>query len=139
MTDSIRIALQALPAPEPEPIIEMPVEKGEVFIMKNLHFATNRTRILPISEEALDLLYQHLEKNPDLRIRIIGHTDNIGRESANQKLSEGRAEAVRKELIERGITPERIEAEGRGESQPIDTNDTEEGRQNNRRVEIEIL
>lgn len=141
MTDSIRIALQALPVPEPEPepIIEMPVEKGEVFIMKNLHFATNRTRILPISEEALDLLYQHLEKNPDLRIRIIGHTDNIGRESANQKLSEGRAEAVRKELIERGITPERIEAEGRGESQPIDTNDTEEGRQNNRRVEIEIL
>lgn len=138
----ITIALKAIPAPpapEPEPVIVMPVKTGEVFIMKNLHFATNRTRILSSSEEALDMLYQHLAKNPELRIRIIGHTDNVGKDNANQKLSEGRANAVKKELEERGIAPERIEAEGRGESQPIDTNETEEGRQNNRRVEIEIL
>ena len=116
-----------------------PVKKGEVFIVKNLHFATNKTRILSSSEEALNDLYMYLARNPEVRIKIIGHTDNVGKDAANQKLSDGRANAVMKDLIERGIAPERIQAEGRGESQPIDTNDTEEGRQNNRRVEIEIL
>ena len=116
-----------------------PVKKGEVFIVKNLHFATNKTRILSSSEEALNDLYIFLARNPEVRIKFIGHTDNVGKDAANQKLSDGRANAVMKDLIERGIAPERIQAEGRGESQPIDTNDTEEGRQNNRRVEIEIL
>ena len=116
-----------------------PIKKGEIFIVKNLHFATNKTRILSRSEEALQDLYMYLARNPKVRIKIIGHTDNVGKDAANQKLSDGRANEVMKDLIERGIAPERIEAEGRGESQPIDTNDTEEGRQNNRRVEIEIL
>ena len=116
-----------------------PIKKGEVFIVKNLHFATNKTRILSSSEEALNDLYMYLARNPQVRIKIIGHTDNVGKDAANQKLSDGRANAVMKDLIERGIAPERIQAEGRGESQPIDTNDTDEGRQNNRRVEIEIL
>ena len=116
-----------------------PIKKGEVFIVKNLFFATNKTRILKTSEEALNDLYMYLARNPQVRIRIIGHTDSVGKDAANQKLSDGRANEVMKDLIERGIAPERLEAEGRGETQPIDTNDTEEGRQNNRRVEIEIL
>lgn len=117
----------------------VPVKKGEVFIVKNLHFATNKTRILSRSEEALNDLYMYLARNPQVRIKITGHTDNVGKDAANQKLSDGRANAVMQDLIERGIAPERLQAEGRGETQPIDTNDTEEGRQNNRRVEIEIL
>ena len=117
----------------------VPVKKGEVFIVKNLHFATNKTRILSRSEEALNDLYMYLARNSQVRIKIIGHTDNVGKDAANQKLSDGRANAVMLDLIERGIAPERLQAEGRGETQPIDTNDTEEGRQNNRRVEIEIL
>ncbi|MBR1808509.1 MAG: OmpA family protein [Paludibacteraceae bacterium] len=116
-----------------------PVKKGEVFVMKNLFFATNKTRILKASEESLNELYGFLSRNADIRVKIIGHTDNVGSDSANQKLSEGRANAVRDDLIDRGIDPSRLEAEGRGESQPIDTNDTEEGRQNNRRVEVEVL
>ena len=116
-----------------------PVKKGEVFVVRNLFFATNKTRILPTSEEALNDLYMYLARNPQVRIKIIGHTDNVGKDAANQKLSEGRAEAVMKDLIERGLTADRLQAEGRGETQPIDTNDTPEGRQNNRRVEIEIL
>jgi outer membrane protein OmpA-like peptidoglycan-associated protein len=116
-----------------------PIKKGEVFIVKNLHFATNKTRILPTSEEALNDLYMYLDRNPQVRIKIIGHTDNVGKDVANLKLSQGRADEVMKDLIERGIAADRLEAEGRGETQPIDTNDTEEGRQNNRRVEIEIL
>lgn len=116
-----------------------PVKKGEKFIVKNLFFATNKTRILSTSEEALSDLYNYLNRNPQVRIRIIGHTDSVGKDAANQKLSEGRANAVMQDLISRGLAADRLEAEGRGETQPIDTNDTEEGRQNNRRVEIEIL
>ncbi len=116
-----------------------PIKKGEVFIVKNLHFATNKTRILARSEQALNDLYMYLARNPQVRIKIVGHTDSVGKDEANQKLSDGRANAVMADLVERGIAPERMQAEGRGETQPIDTNDTEEGRQNNRRVEIEIL
>lgn len=119
--------------------IAMTPIKQEVFILKNMFFATNKTRILPTSEEELNGLHQYLERHPEIRIKIVGHTDNVGKDEANQKLSEGRANAVMKELIKRGIAPERLEAEGRGETEPIDTNDTEEGRQNNRRVEIHIL
>ena len=116
----------------------VPIKKGEVFIVKNLFFATNKTRILSRSEEALNDLYMYLARNPQVRIKIIGHTDSVGKDEANQKLSDGRANEVMKDLIERGISADRLQAEGRGETQPIDTNDTEEGRQNNRRVEIEI-
>ncbi len=113
--------------------------KQEVIILKNMFFATNKTKILPMSEPELNGLYNFLESHPNVRIKIVGHTDSVGKDEANQKLSEGRAEAVMKDLIKRGIAPERLEAEGRGETEPIDTNDTEEGRQNNRRVEIHIL
>lgn len=116
----------------------VPIKKGEVFIVKNLFFATNKTRILSRSEEALNDLYMYLARNPQVRIKIIGHTDSVGKDEANQKLSDGRANEVMKDLIERGISADRLQAEGRGETQPIDTNDTDEGRQNNRRVEIEI-
>ena len=116
-----------------------PIVKKRAIILHNLFFATNQTTILPESETALQDLYDMLNENPDIRIRITGHTDNVGSEKANQKLSEGRAKSVRNDLIKRGIDGKRIEAEGKGESQPIDTNDTEEGRQNNRRVEFMIL
>ncbi len=120
-------------------VVLQPIKKGDVFVVHNLFFATNKTRILKASEPALNELFQYLSQNTEINIRIIGHTDNVGSDAANQRLSEGRAAAVREDLIERGIAPERLQAEGRGESQPVDTNDTEEGRQNNRRVEIEIL
>ena len=79
-----------------------------------------------------------LNENEGVTIRITGHTDNVGTDEANQKLSEGRANAVKKELIRRGVDPDRMEAEGKGESEPVATNDTEEGRQLNRRVEFTI-
>lgn len=120
-------------------VVLKPIKKGEVFVMRNLHFATNKTRILSSSEEALEALFGYLERNPEIRIKIMGHTDNVGKDAANQRLSEGRAQAVREDLIKRGIDASRIEAEGYGETRPIDTNDTEEGRQNNRRVEVEVL
>ncbi|MCU7960079.1 MAG: OmpA family protein [gamma proteobacterium symbiont of Bathyaustriella thionipta] len=72
-------------------------------------------------------------------IKIIGHTDNIGEDSENMELSEQRAAAVSQYLIEAGVNPNKILAIGAGESQPVATNDTEEGRAENRRVEIQIL
>ena len=71
------------------------------------------------SEEALNDLYMYLARNPQVRIKIIGHTDSVGKDEANQKLSDGRANEVMKDLIERGISADRLQAEGRGETQPI--------------------
>ena len=109
------------------------------FVLQNMFFATDKTKILPSSEPALNELYMMLRDNPELRIKIIGHTDDIASDAYNQRLSEGRAHSVRKEMIERGIDGSRILTEGHGESDPIVPNDTEEHRQMNRRVEIEIL
>ncbi|MBR3565984.1 MAG: OmpA family protein [Paludibacteraceae bacterium] len=116
-----------------------PLKKGTTYIIRNLYFDTNATTIQERSEESLKELFSFLNDNKDVRIKLIGHTDSVGKDEDNQILSEGRAQSVMQEMIERGIDPERLEAEGRGETEPIDTNDTEEGRQNNRRVVVEIL
>lgn len=116
-----------------------PVEKGRTYVIQNLFFATNETTILPESEESLNEMYEFMKDNKTVRIRITGHTDAVGSEKDNQVLSEGRAESVKKAIVERGISADRIETEGKGESEPIATNDTEEGRAQNRRVEFTIL
>lgn len=116
-----------------------PIEKKKAIVLHNLYFATNKTAILPESEAALSDLYDMLTENPEIRIQIIGHTDAVGSDKDNQILSEGRANSVRQNMIDRGIDPSRIEAIGKGESEPIATNDTEEGRAKNRRVEFIVL
>lgn len=109
------------------------------FVLHNIYFATGKTRILDSSEPALNELYQFLSARPKQRIRIVGHTDNIGSDRSNQVLSEGRCVEVKREMEARGIQSERIEIEGRGETDPIVPNDSEEHRQMNRRVEIVLL
>ena len=140
VTENIRLALQPKPVPVviDTPVIDIPIKVGTKVVMHNLFFATNKTQILPESEEALNELAAFMNNHPALSIRITGHTDNIGSERDNQILSEGRAQAVRDELIKRGIAGTRIEAEGKGESEPIADNATEEGRARNRRVEFTI-
>ena len=109
------------------------------FVLHNIYFATGKTRILDSSEAALYELYNFLLARPNQRIRIVGHTDNIGSDRSNQILSEGRCEEVRESMTARGIDGSRIEIEGRGERDPIVPNDNEENRQKNRRVEIVLL
>lgn len=136
--DSVTVQLR--PLPKIEEVIEEPeVIIGQTFILHNMNFATNQTTILPGSEDALNTLYNFLQANPNGRIKIIGHTDSVGKDDFNQRLSEGRANAIRDELVKRGIAEDRIVTEGRGETEPIADNETEEGRAQNRRVEIEIL
>ena len=84
-------------------------------------------------------MYNSLIEHPEIRIRITGHTDNVGSDRFNQSLSEQRANSVRSELIKLGIDANRIEAEGKGKTEPVATNETDEGRALNRRVEFMIL
>lgn len=114
------------------------IKEGIKVKINHLYFATNKTVILPESEAAMSDLADFLRENPMVTIRITGHTDAVGSDTANMKLSIGRAKAVRADLISRGIDADRIEYDGKGKTEPIATNDTEEGRAQNRRVEFEI-
>lgn len=109
------------------------------FDLQHMYFATNKTEILPTSEEDLQYLYKVMSENPKIRILITGHTDSQGSDEFNQRLSEGRSASVKAEMVKRGIDASRIETDGKGESEPVDTNATDEGRQHNRRVQITIL
>lgn len=111
----------------------------KTLLLKHMYFATDKADILPSSEPELMRLYTMLNENPDARILITGHTDSQGSDMYNQVLSEKRAASVKAEMVKRGIAADRIETNGKGESEPIDTNDTEVGRQNNRRVQITVL
>jgi OOP family OmpA-OmpF porin len=104
----------------------------------NLLFEFGKADIKPVSFPFLDELAVALTDNPQYSIQIIGHTDNKGSASANQKLSEGRANEVMKYLISKNVAPERITALGKGMTEPIADNSTEEGRATNRRVEFII-
>jgi len=100
-------------------------------------FAVDSDHIRPESTPTLEEIGEMLQEHPDLRIAIEGHTDSTGDEDHNLELSQSRAFAVRDFLIESyAIEPDRLAAAGFGESRPVDENDTPEGRQNNRRVEL---
>ena len=114
------------------------IKEGIKVKIENLFFATNKTVILPQSEQAMSDLATFLLENQSVHIHIVGHTDAVGTDEANQILSEGRANAVRNDLIKRGVAAERMTAEGKGEKEPVADNDTDEGRQLNRRVEFTI-
>ncbi|MBR2285696.1 MAG: OmpA family protein [Paludibacteraceae bacterium] len=119
-------------------VFMQPIKEGIKVKIENLFFATNKTYILPQSEQAMSDLANFLLDNPSVKIHVVGHTDAVGTDEANQILSEGRANSVRNDLINRGVAAERITAEGKGEKEPVADNDTEEGRQLNRRVEFTI-
>lgn len=109
------------------------------FILKGVYFDTNKTTLKPASKPALTNLYEYLKMKPSVVIELSGHTDSVGSDEDNQKLSEGRAQAVREWLVKKGIDGKRMTAVGFGESRPIDDNDTAAGRENNRRTEVLVV
>ena len=113
--------------------------KDVKFVLKNIFFATDKFDLQPESEIELDRLVKVLETNPKLKIEVGGHTDNQGSESHNLTLSDNRAKAVRDYLISKGIAADRLTSKGYGQSVPIATNDTPEGRRQNRRTEFTIV
>lgn len=116
-----------------------PVTESTTVILENVHFETGESRLLEGSATELDLLAEYLLENPEISIILTGHTDNTGTTAANMNLSRERALSVKNYLVGKGVAKTRIEAQGMGESKPIASNDTEEGRQKNRRTEISII
>lgn len=115
------------------------IEIGNAIVLKNIFFDFDKATLRPESFNELDRLVQLLTENPTIKVEISAHTDSKGSDEYNLKLSQKRAESVVNYLIGKGIAASRLIAKGYGETQPIDTNDTEEGRQNNRRVEFKII
>jgi outer membrane protein OmpA-like peptidoglycan-associated protein len=114
------------------------IEARKIITLNNIFFKQGEAILQEKSYIELDKLTKALDKNPNIQIEIAGHTDNIGDVSANLRLSRLRAVIVANYLIANGIAENRITANGYGSAEPIDTNDTEEGRRKNRRVEIRI-
>jgi outer membrane protein OmpA-like peptidoglycan-associated protein len=101
-------------------------------------FASGKHELLPIAKDRLDEVAKALKDQGYKRIVVEGHTDSVGAESVNEALSLKRANSVREHLVSKGIESPKITAVGLGESRPIATNDTPEGRANNRRVELVV-
>jgi len=114
-------------------------EKQKPVILNNIFFASGSAELLPTSDSEIDKLIQLLSSNPELTIKILGHTDNVGPDQANLQLSTARAAAVYNRLLNAGFPSDRVLYEGRGENDPIADNETEEGRQRNRRTEFILI
>jgi outer membrane protein OmpA-like peptidoglycan-associated protein len=117
--------------------VEPPV--SEIITLNgNVLFAYNQSELMPEARSQLDSLMAKLQSADVVSIKVIGHTDSQGSDAYNQKLSERRASSVAAYLLSQGVAPNKLTSEGRGESQPVADNDTEEGRAQNRRVELHI-
>ncbi|HUH73067.1 MAG TPA: OmpA family protein [Chitinophagales bacterium] len=116
-----------------------PIEQGASLILKNVLFKTDSYELESVSFPELQKLIELLKKDLQIKAVIQGHTDNVGKPAYNLELSQKRAQAVVEYLVKNGIALNRLSAKGFGESQPISTNDTKEGRQLNRRTEFVIL
>ncbi|MFM6976802.1 MAG: OmpA family protein [Sphingobacteriaceae bacterium] len=124
-----------------KPKVQLTPEEEKILqdVFENLEFATGKWIIKAVSFPSLDKLATMLITKPKYNLKISGHTDAIGSEKSNQTLSVNRANAVKTYLVKRGVSKNKIEARGYGESQPVADNNTEEGRQRNRRVEFNIF
>ncbi len=108
-------------------------------VLKNIFFESGSAILLSASQAELDNLYTFLQTNKEVKIKIVGHTDNVGSDIENHKLSEQRAKAVQDALLTKGIGTERLKFEGKGMTMPIADNDTPEGRKTNRRTEFVVI
>ncbi len=134
---AVSSATYAIAPPPPPPRVV--VTKERLDLKEKVFFETGKSAIRPESLGLLDEVAAALKANPDVkRVVIEGHTDSKGAKLKNAKLSQGRAEAVRAYLVEKGVEPARLQAKGFGASRPIADNGTPKGREENRRVEFVI-
>jgi OOP family OmpA-OmpF porin len=122
----------AAPPPPPPP----PPKGTKIATVGEAHFDFDKAELKPSARDVLDEAVKTMQDNPTLRVVVEGHADSIGSEAYNQRLSERRAEAVKRFLVQRGVESSRIETRGFGETKPIASNDTKAGRAENRRAEI---
>ncbi|HKO50497.1 MAG TPA: OmpA family protein [Polyangiaceae bacterium] len=116
------------------------VVDNEIVILEQVQFDTGKATIKKASSDLLEEVAQVLKQHPEMtKVEVQGHTDNRGSAGLNKTLSQARADAVRKALVQRGVAAERLVTKGYGPDKPIDENGTDEGRQRNRRVQFVIL
>ena len=115
------------------------IKKGRGIVVDQINFTVNSAYLRRESLDILEKLVQIMKGNPTLKVEVRGHTDAAGTRAYNQKLSERRADAVAEYMIKNGISPERVRAVGFGETRPIASNKTKEGKKKNRRTEIFFL
>lgn len=115
------------------------IDIGKSIVLRNIFFDFDKATIRPESANELDRLIKLLTDNPTLKIELGSHTDSKGSDDYNQKLSQSRSQSVVTYLIGKGISADRLVAKGYGETVPVASNDTDEGRQQNRRTEFKIL
>ncbi|MBI1942032.1 MAG: OmpA family protein [Betaproteobacteria bacterium] len=126
-------AMKPTPKPKPKPVAQKMTLAADVL------FDFDKSVLKPAGKSKLDDLASKI-RGINLEVVIaIGHTDSIGSDAYNQKLSVRRAESVKAYLVSKGVEPNRIYTEGKGEKQPVASNKTKDGRQKNRRVEIEVI
>ena len=125
--------------PVTKDLVLQPIEVGLTVRLKNIYFDFDKTSLKNESFVELDKVVEFLKQNSSVEVEISGHTDNKGSDEYNETLSQGRSEAVVNYIIGQGVDSYRLTAHGYGESKPIDTNDAEEGRANNRRVEFTVM
>jgi OOP family OmpA-OmpF porin len=124
----------------PKTVVQQITEEDRRLVrdaIQNLEFATGKADIKPSSYPSLNRVAELL-KSKNFSLKLAGHTDNVGRDDNNMRLSKDRAESVKQYLVSQGANPSRIEATGYGETQPIASNKTAAGRQKNRRVEFTL-
>jgi OOP family OmpA-OmpF porin len=130
----------APPAPAPAPVVAAPVPSSEkVTYAADAFFDFDKATLKPEAKSKLDEL---VDKTKQINLEVIiavGHTDSVGTDAYNQKLSVRRAEAIKTYLTSKGVEANRVYTEGKGEKQPVASNKTTEGRAKNRRVEIEVV
>ena len=132
---------QAKPVEYKEEITEVAPELqvGESITLRNVFFQTGKYTLLDLSIVELDKVVEMMQQHPSLRIELAGHTDNVGNDAANQKLSEQRAKAVYDYLVAHGVAAGRLTYKGYGSTQPVADNSTPDGRRQNRRTVFTIL
>ena len=129
------------PRPQYPGGVTEPVVQSEVITLSDagdVLFATNQSDLTPAAKSQLDALMSRLQGADVASIKVVGHTDNVGTDAYNQALSERRANSVADYLLSQGVAPNKVSSEGKGESEPVADNDTEEGRAKNRRVDLHI-
>jgi outer membrane protein OmpA-like peptidoglycan-associated protein len=137
-TDSVQVVDENT-IPVIKNIVMTPIEVGLTVRLKNIYFDFDKTTLKSESYVELNKVVDFLKQNSHISIEISGHTDSKGSDEYNLNLSQGRSQAVVDYIVSQGIESARLQAHGYGETKPIDTNETDEGRANNRRVEFTIL
>ena len=122
-----------------QPIQVRKTSDGVTISLNSILFDVDKKDLKPEAKKEIEAIAEILNQYPEREIRITGHTDNQGKPAYNQKLSEDRARTVLESLREKGVKSERMSFQGLGDTMPIDTNETEEGRARNRRVEITLV